>query len=124
MPTRIVSMDLHVEHVPDDVVVSAEEGVDEGERVTGLQPVIAFAHTFNGYAYGGAPHQLGSIVDDIQQHWRDGDGLPSDLDRLRACLFYWTRAHRHGGGDPITTDDADWLNALLAAIRDRLADRG
>ncbi len=122
MPTRIASMDVRAEHVPDDVVVSAEEGDDGDQRVAGLPPVVAFAQTFNGYAYGGAPHQLGGVVDTIHRAWRDGEGLPTDLDRLRACLFYWARAHRHDDAT-ITADDADWLNALLAAIRQRLADR-
>lgn len=122
MTTRIASMDLRGSDVPDDLAVSAEEGADDEPRATGLPPVVAFARTFNGYAWGGAPHQLVTVVDRVEQRWLDGDGLPTDLDTLRACLFYWSRACSHGPDESLGADEAAWVNALLAAIRRRVTD--
>lgn len=122
MTTRIASMDLRGSDVPGDLEVAHEPDGDV-PGVTGLEPVVAFARTFNGYAWGGAPHQLVAVVDRVEQRWLDGDGLPSDLDTLRACLFYWSRARSHGPDESVGTEEADWVNALLDAIRQRVTDR-
>lgn len=124
MPTRIASMDLRASDVPGDVRVGEWSAADDtATDETGILDVVAFAQTFNGYAWGGAPHRLGATVAAIQQRWLDNDVLPTDLDQLRACLFYWVRAQHHGDGEPLTPTDTQWLNALLAAIRDVLATR-
>lgn len=122
MPSRIATIDLTMDHVPDDVAVESDLPDDAGApQMAGLDAVLEFAQTFNGYAWGGGPHVLAETVTPVEQAWVAGQPLPGSLDLLRASLFLWVRAHGHSLGHQVSADDAVWLNALLGAMRDRLA---
>lgn len=111
MVTRIASIDLAPGDVPDDVAATGR----------GHDDVVAFAETFNGYAWGGGPHVIGPRVQAVHDDWSDTGNLPDDVDLLRGCLFHWARARRHGAEEPLSADDRRWLNALLDALRSVLA---
>ncbi len=111
MPTRIASRELSVDQVP------APTSVGDGD----LASVRDFARTFNGYAWGGGPARMRDLVEDTRRAWEDAGELPSDVDHLRACLFWWARTRQHDA-DPVSVADRDWLAALLAEIRRHLAD--
>lgn len=106
MPTRIASRDLSGGQVPAPAAVA--EGADLGS-------VLAFAQTFNGYAWGGGPARMRDLVEDTRRAWEDDASMPSDVDHLRACLFWWARTRQHEA-DPVTRADREWLVALLTAI--------
>ncbi len=127
MPSQIATADLTLAAVPPDLVVGASDvcpapdAAADGESVVhGVDVVVRFAQTFNGYAWGGGPQELGTKVASVEAAWSAGHPLPGSLDMLRASLFLFIRAHRHAGGHPMTSDEAAWVNALLAAIRERL----
>ena len=123
MLSQIATTDLTAGMVPPDLIVAQMSPTSQGGGVVqGLDAVVRFAQTFNGYAWGGGPQELGRTVAPVEAAWSDGAALPGSLDLLRASLFLFVRAHRHGGGHPMTSDEADWVNALLAAIRQRLTD--
>lgn len=109
LPQELASADLRPADVPPSPV-----SADDHDAI-GL--MIEFAHTFNGYRWGGPPHQLGEVHEATYEVWRRTGELPDDPDRVRACLFYWVRADRHGGGYGPTEDDLPWLGALLDALR-------
>lgn len=126
MPLRIATMDLTTDQVPGDVVVEAvvsdgAAATRETDELSGVDAVVTFAQTFNGYAWGGGPHVLAETVAPVEQAWVAGQSLPGSLDLLRASLFLWVRAHGHSLGHQVSADDAAWLNALLGAMRERLA---
>ncbi len=108
MVTRIASIDLVAGRVPDGV---RPDG-------SGVAEVVAFAETFNGYAWGGGPHVLGPRVEQVHATWQDHGDLPGDVDLLRACLFHWARARRHRSDPPPpSAHDRAWTGALLVALR-------
>jgi hypothetical protein len=82
-----------------------------------VQLVNQFAHTFNGYDWAGSLEQLAARYRQVQRSWLDGGILPDDADGLRAYLFFWFRADRHGGGYGPSEEDLVWLTALLDALR-------
>jgi hypothetical protein len=82
-----------------------------------VQLVNRFAHTFNGYDWAGSLEQLAARYRQVHRSWLDGGLLPDDADGLRAYLFFWFRADRHGGGYGPSEEDLVWLTALLDAMR-------
>lgn len=114
MPTRIASRDLRPEHVPDARTVLDHDG---------LAPVLDFAHTFNGYAWGGGPTRMRGLVEDLRRAWEETGDLPAGVDPLRACLFWWARTRQHEA-DPVSEADRTWVAALLDGLRARVAGDG
>jgi hypothetical protein len=110
LPQEIASADLRPSDVP-----PAPTSPDD-ERAIG--EMIAFAHTFNGYKWGGPPQKLGEVHRGTFDEWDEHGVLPDDLDVLRGCLFFWVRADRHGGGHGPTVEDIPWLAALIDGIRE------
>ena len=77
------------------------------------EPINAFAHTFNGYAYSEKLHEIGN---DASAAFEQSQALPESLSELRACLFYEARRWRHYGYDPGETA-MRYIHALVEAIR-------
>jgi hypothetical protein len=116
-PIRIDSRDLALEDVPPPVATDGD--------VAGRDAVAKFAHTYNGYAQGGGPTRLVPLVAAMRQRWEETGEVPATLTDLRSALFLWHRADRHAAGSAGAMGrEREWLNALLAGIRDVLADRG
>ena len=83
-----------------------------------------FAHTFSGYDWAGSLEELSDGYQRTHRGWSRGDILPNDTDALRAYLFFWFRADRHGGGYGPHEEDLVWLSALLDAMRRSLSTAG
>jgi len=79
--------------------------------------VIRFAHSYDGYAAHGTVPELGAVVRPVHEQWKPTGELPSDLDLLRACLFFAVRAHRFTG-DPEPSTADPFVLALVRRIRD------
>lgn len=109
-PDEVPSGDLRASDVP------LPPASTEDERA--IQSMVEFAHTFDGYAWGGPPGELGPVVHGVRRTWDAGADLPDDLDTLRACLFFSVRADRFSGGYGPNDEDVVWLQALLRAIAD------
>lgn len=79
--------------------------------------IIRFAGSYDGYADYGGPVELGDVANKHMALWHMDGTLPEVLEVLRACLFFRSRAHRHGGGAEPFTDEA-FVMALLSKIRE------
>ena len=78
--------------------------------------VVRFAHSFDGNAAHGNVEELGAVVRPVHEHWKPTGELPTQLDLLRACLFFAVRAHRFTGEvEPFTADP--FVIALVRQIR-------
>jgi hypothetical protein len=79
-----------------------------------------FALTFDGDRR--FAEACGDIANHVRRQFRHEHGFPDglDLDELRACLFYEQRRYNHFGRGP-EGDDAEYVGALLAEIRRRVA---
>lgn len=79
-----------------------------------LDAVAAFALSFDGYAHWG--ERCGERSERAATAFHETGRVPSDIDSLRACLFYeqgrlrWT---------PEAPDErwTEWIQAILDAIR-------
>lgn len=82
--------------------------LDEGD-------VSHFSHTFNGYEYGGSFKGCADVSKKVQTAINEKETELITLSELRACLFFYYRALRHGG-EP----DKSRVDNLLHLIRDRV----
>lgn len=78
--------------------------------------VSRFAHTFNGYEYAETMEQCGEIMRRVEKAMSDQQTDELTLSDIRATLFYYYRALRHGGQEQ---EDAR-VEQFLALIRDRV----
>lgn len=77
----------------------------------GVEELIQFAHTFNGYARWGSFERCAEIAN-ARDH--------SSIDTLRTCLFFEARRWRHAGETPDDYAIRYW-RLLVASIRERVA---
>lgn len=77
--------------------------------------IVKFALTYNGYERHGDQEQVSAISENVRQLWLGGRLSEADLPSLRCTLFFLQRGF-HWTDDP---PDADFLAALLSAIRDK-----
>ncbi|GGK32624.1 hypothetical protein GCM10011591_00420 [Nocardia camponoti] len=82
------------------------------------QEWIEFAHTFGGYgSFANGPDSFWSESNRVSTAWDQDGELPTDLDLLRACLFYEVRGHRHRG-DVTPFNELVFVRALVSRIRE------
>ncbi len=89
--------------------------------------IVDFALMFDGYLWAkSAGKDLGRLANDCQEYFRDNGCLPVlAMSELRASLFFFHRAHRHGGTDiEDYPEEVKYNDALLEAIRDKLRQTG
>lgn len=92
--------------IPNDALRPA----DLPSETAALQDLIAFAHTFNGYARWGSLERCAEVAN-AQDH--------SSLDSLRTCLFFEARRWRHHGTDPGPEAEQYW-RSLISKMRQLL----
>jgi hypothetical protein len=80
-----------------------------------------FAHTFDGYEHAGSLEELARRAESARLAWEGGAELTADAGELRAYLFFWFRADRHGGGYGPNGRDVTWLNALIDGLTSSLS---
>lgn len=78
--------------------------------------VWEFALAFDGYAYARGAHTLGEEANRAAAVWSVNTELPTDVNALRACLFFEQRRYHHYGTDP-EGSDAEYVWALVEGIR-------
>lgn len=74
--------------------------------------IMMFALTYDGYALW---DEVGAFANRMRDEWGARRILPSELDSLRACLFFEQRRFRHFDQDPVG-EDLDYIHALLSGI--------
>lgn len=77
----------------------------------------SFAHSFNGYEYGGSFEACVDISTKVRLAIEANKTEGLTLSELRTCLFFHYRAIRHNGDRP---NEAK-VNTLLELIRDRIS---
>lgn len=107
MPQAVTSVPHHALTRAD--VPSARAEFDE---------IITFAYTFDAYARFGL-EACGTLANATQVRFVDARVLPSDLDTLRACLFFEARRWIVLEREPDTRARL-YVGALLTAIEDAL----
>lgn len=75
------------------------------------QRIATFALSFDGYEYAGSFERCADIAD---------GPMPSDVNDLRAALFFEQRRWRHFGEEPDPCALAH-IRAILARLREQLA---
>lgn len=76
--------------------------------------------SFDGYAAFGNLEQVAKVKDGVEERWRRTGKLPTNLGKLRTCLFFEQRASHHNGS-PL---DRPYTQALVQAIRKAAAAAG
>lgn len=92
-------------HIPTERLRPVDVPTDDA----GLQSLILFAHTFDGYKHWGSVERCAEIA----------NGTSNTLEALRTRLFFEARRWRHSGEDPDAESLACWRN-LVAELRSRV----
>jgi hypothetical protein len=79
---------------------------------------LYFAHTFDGYRFGGSFQGCSDISKKVQEAIKENNTEGLLLSEIRTCLFFYFRALRHGDGKP----DKLRVDELLNLIRQGVAD--
>lgn len=77
----------------------------------------SFAHSFNGYEYGGSFEGCSEIANKVDLAIEENNTQDLALSELRTCLFFHYRASHHTGSSPNELR----VNTLLELIRDRVS---
>jgi hypothetical protein len=77
----------------------------------GLQALMDFAHTFDGYGYWGDVGKCADIANSKRHN---------TLTELRTCLFFEARRQRHGGTSP-TAEELAYMYDLVEQVRARVS---
>jgi len=77
----------------------------------------SFAHSFNGYEYGGSFEGCADISTKVVAAIEEDKVKDLTLSELRTCLFFHYRSAHHTGGPP----NEFRVNKLLELIRDRVS---
>lgn len=78
--------------------------------------------TFDGYYYMGhtkARGTCGDFANQLKENWQRTGQLLQTLSHLRCCLFFEQRRYHHFGSSP-EGENADYISALLQAIREKV----
>ena len=80
---------------------------------------LYFAHSFNGYEYGGSFQGCADISKKVREAIINNKTEELTLSEIRTSLFFYFRAVRHGGGEP----DKPRVDKLLSLIRQRVKNK-
>lgn len=104
-------------HVPDAALTTGDVPGPDAPWAE----VDAFGHGYHAYKIAGSLQRVASLTLEAHDDWQADGVLPEALPRLRLALFHTVRATH--GREP-DGDTERWARALVAAIRDRVADTG
>jgi hypothetical protein len=96
--------------------ISNEDLKSEMIPVDAKDKVVSFAHSFNGYEYGGTMPECGKIAKKVKQAMVEQKTAGLTLSEIRASLFYYYRALRHSGME----QEDQVVEHYLALIRERV----
>ena len=84
------------------------------------EEVLAFALTFDGYAYAGSPERCQTLANARREAFFSAHFLPGDesLSILRCCLFAEQRRSYHAGC--LSPDDLAYMRDLVECIRQQV----
>jgi len=78
-----------------------------------------FAHSFNGYEFGGSFKGCSDISKKVQKAIKENQTENLTLSEIRTSLFFYFRALRHGRAEP----NKIRVDKLLSLIRERVGNK-
>ena len=91
---------------------SVDEALAEYDADGGRIELLALS--FDGYGAFGGTDEVYKLIKGVEKRWERSGKLPTNLGRLRTCLFFEQRASHHNGSPLLRP----YTEALVSAIRE------